>query len=497
MTSPFVVGLVSAWVIAQLADGAFFMLAYALGRRERDYLAFALLSFAFAAISGAIAWSFAVRDADQGMQAILLAHAGGVLATVFNFHFVVRFTGSPRAERLLRIAYVVAAAFLLTMTFGWWWHADTVRYAQAEAFGQTVYFHLASPTWLALVFYPCAGAALLACAVLLYAAYRRGRREALTPLLGLSVVTAAALNDISISLGVVARSMYLLPHAFMVYAFGVAATLLYRYGRATGALEQTATDLERATEQLRNSHAELQVAQTDLERSRELATVGELAAAIAHEVRNPLAIIMNAVAGLRRPNVGEEDRLTLLEIVEEETARLNRLVNDLLRFARPVVVKMAVASLVELAEKTRSLSQEHRVIVSQREGAPSHVVADPTLLRQVMDNLVENACHAMAGGGDVHIVIDSEFNEGGRVAKVVFQDTGQGMSPEVLERALDPFFTTRPSGTGLGLPIVHRIVDAHGGSLAIDSEPGVGTRVTLRLPLHDADDETAGSEAVA
>ncbi len=487
MTSPFLVGLVSAWAIAQVANGAFFALAYALGRREREYLGFALLSVALSVISAAVAWTYATTDAASGMQSIRLAHAGGIAGCLFNLHFVLRYAGSPRADRVLRVAYPIAIAFALLLVTDLWWQPGSVRAQTSQAFGQSLHYYLATPTLLGSLFYPVAGLSLLATAVVLYIAQRAGRREALTPLIGVSVVTLAAINDIAISADMAALGMYLLPHAFMVYAFGFASLLLYRYGRAAGALQQTATDLERTTEELRNSYAELEVVQVELEKSKELATVGELAAAIAHEVRNPLAIIMNAVAGLRRPNVGPEDRLTLLEIVDEETARLNRLVTDLLRFARPVAVKKTLTSLVELAEKTRSLAQEHRVIVSRREGAPSHVLADASLLRVVMDNLVENACHSMPGGGDVHIVIDSETGAGQELAKVVFTDTGQGMSQEVLARALDPFFTTRPSGTGLGLPIVHRITEAHGGSLQMESEIGSGTRVTLRLPIGEVE----------
>ncbi len=487
MTSPFLVGLLSAWAIAQVANGAFFVLAYALGRRERDYLSFALLSLALAAMSAAVAWTYAESDPTEALRILGLAHAGGIAACVLNIHFVVRFVHSPYTHRILRIAYPLAIVFAIVLAADLWWEPGSARTQVSYVLGLTLRYHVATPTWLGALFYPVVGLSLVTAAVLIYSAQRAGRREALTPLLGVSVVTLAAINDVALAADLTTNTMYLLPHAFMVYAFGFASTLLYRYGRTAGALEQTATDLERTTGELWDSYAELEVVQVELEKSKELAIVGELAAAIAHEVRNPLAIIMNAVAGLRRESVGPQDRLTLLEIVDEETARLNRLTDDLLRFARPVAVKKVSASLVDLAEKTSSLAQEHRVIVSRRDGAPTHVQADPNLLRQAMDNLVENACQSMPGGGDVHIVIDRETGPDGELAKVEFTDTGQGMTPDVLERALDPFFTTRPSGTGLGLPIVRRITEAHGGSLSIDSEPGVGTRVTLRLSCSDQD----------
>src|SRR6185312_7280795 len=116
-----------------------------------------------------------------------------------------------------------------------------------------------------------------------------------------------------------------LPYGFLIYGFGVAHTVLVRYRRAADDLEVTASELRQATEELTNSYLELSVIQEELFRKRQLASVGELAAAIAHEVRNPLAIIKNAGASLRRVNIKEEDKATLFQIIEEEITRLNNL----------------------------------------------------------------------------------------------------------------------------------------------------------------------------
>jgi signal transduction histidine kinase len=223
--------------------------------------------------------------------------------------------------------------------------------------------------------------------------------------------------------------------------------------------------------------------------------VGELAAAIAHEVRNPLAVIVNAVAGLRRAGIREEDRTMLLDIVDEEAGRLNRLVTDLLRFARPVSVKRSPVSLVELANRCRTGvgdAFEIRVELASEPGVQV-VDADPNLFRLVFDNLVSNACQSMGDSGVVEIRIDRAELLGQAAARIEIRDKGHGMEPQVLERALDPFFTTRPSGTGLGLPIVHRIIEAHGGELLIDSSEGEGTRVVIVVPVH-APQEAASAE---
>jgi signal transduction histidine kinase len=216
-----------------------------------------------------------------------------------------------------------------------------------------------------------------------------------------------------------------------------------------------------------------------------LAAVGELAAAIAHEVRNPLAIIVNAVAGLRRTSLQEQDRHTLLGIVDEETARLNRLVTDLLRFARPVSIRRSTVSLAELVRRAESSrGSEHRFeITIPNDPTLGTVQADANLLRLVFDNLVANACQSMPEGGTVQILVGEDLLNDERCIKIEVIDHGHGMDESVLSRAVDPFFTTRPSGTGLGLPIVHRIVAAHGGELHMDSEPQRGTTVRLLLPI--------------
>lgn len=478
----FLIGVLAAWATAQVANAAFFALAWALGRRERDYLSFSALCLALAVATAAIAWGYWVATPEAWLRPSTVAHAGTISATAFNLHFVLRFVSLPRSNQVIAAGYLVALCYLAFLLLGDWWLPGSVAPTEITRFGVSVVHMRATPSVVAASFYLVAGGSVFACAVLVLRAFWAGRREALTPCVGLIALGLAVVNDSLVLLGKHSLMFYLLPHAFMIYAFGFASTLLFRYGRAAGALEQAATDLERTTEELRHSHAELVIVQGELEHKRNLATVGELAAAIAHEVRNPLAIIMNAVAGLRRNGLGDSDRATLLDIVNEETARLNRLVTDLLRFARPVNVECTTASLLDLAQRTQSLATEHRVVVSAREGAPTHVLADPALLRLAIDNLVENACQAMPTGGDVHIVIDRDPERSDTV-RIQVSDTGHGMSDDVLSRALDPFFTTRPSGTGLGLPIVQRIAEAHSGKLTIETTPSEGTTATLHLPV--------------
>jgi signal transduction histidine kinase len=303
------------------------------------------------------------------------------------------------------------------------------------------------------------------------------------------VLGLAIVNDVLLLTGVVTHTVFLHPHGSLVYAFGVALTLLLRYRLAAGALAETESSLRERTEELRHSHAELRLVQDELVTKQQLAAVGELAAAIAHEVRNPLAVIVNAVAGLRRVGLGEGDRTMLLDIVEEEAARLNHLVTDLLRFARPVNVQRSATSLAELARRSEVLKRQPGVeLVIDEAPAARTVLVDPGLFRLVFDNLIDNACQAMSGGGRLDVIVRPEEVDAEPCVRIVLRDSGDGMDATVLARAQNPFFTTRPSGTGLGLPIVQRIVEGHGGRLILESQPGRGTTVTLFVPEQGPND---------
>jgi signal transduction histidine kinase len=281
------------------------------------------------------------------------------------------------------------------------------------------------------------------------------------------------------------------PHAATLFVVGLAVLQILRHRSATLASQSSEQRLIQAQHDLMTTQAALERVQNELGTKSQLAVVGELAAAIAHEVRNPLAIIMNAAAGLRRPTLGSEDRTTLLSILDEETARLNRLVTDLLRFARPVIIKRSAVSITELARRAEGrLEDKHSLSVTvPDEPQLRYVQADANLMRLVFDNLVSNAYQSMPDGGVVRIVVSEYAQTTGKFVRIDIVDDGHGMDEQVLARATDPFYTTRPSGTGLGLPIVQRIIEAHGGRMEISSNPGHGTRVSLLLPAATAASE--------
>jgi signal transduction histidine kinase len=474
-------GMLVAWTIAQVALSAYFALAYLLGRRDVAQLLFAVLCFALAFATFGVAMSYGTSSLQGTITSTYLTRGADIAATAINLHFAMRYAGVRRASPWVWVIYAVAVPYELLTWTGHWWRPHSFTPIVSRVFGQSLIHYAAMPNPIAMTFYAVAVVEVLAAMSCFYWAYRAGRRDALLPLLGGVVVALCVGNDILMLIEGL-RSVYLIPHGFLVYAFAVASSLLVRQRRDAGELEEAASSLR---QELRHSHAELRQVQDELAVKRQLAAVGELAAAIAHEVRNPLAVIVNAVAGLRRKSLRDPDRDMLLGIVDEEAARLNRLVTDLLRFARPVNVNYSAVSLRELTRRAEDSAGAGYVVEIDMGDDPTlwTVSADLGLLRLVFDNVVENAWQAMPDGGRLTIRAERETQDGQDFVRLDVRDTGQGMNADVRARAIDPFFTTRPSGTGLGLPIVERIMAAHGGSVRLESEPAVGTTVSLLLPV--------------
>jgi len=246
-------------------------------------------------------------------------------------------------------------------------------------------------------------------------------------------------------------------------------------------------EIRTRSEAVSKSFRALRVRQDELVRKEQLAAVGELAAVIAHEVRNPLAIIMNAVSALKKGSSDRQQLETLFAILTEETTRLNRIVGDLLHYARPLSVADQSVDVAEIVERAvshvrESPSVEVELIVQAK---PPRVRGDAVLVRQAIDNVLNNAVQAMGAGGSLQVNVRAATGAAG--VDVTIRDTGEGMDTVVRKRALDPFFTTRPTGTGLGLAIVSRVVDAHHGRLTIRSERGAGTEVCIFFPREAGD----------
>ncbi len=230
----------------------------------------------------------------------------------------------------------------------------------------------------------------------------------------------------------------------------------------------------------------LRVADEQLREQAALVRLGEMAAVVAHEVKNPIAGVRGAiqVIGSRLPP-GSRDAAIIGEVITRLDA-LDELMKDMLLFARPPQLRPARVDLVQLANETTALVSQDpaaRDITFDVEGTAPPVTADPTLLRIVILNLLLNAAHALQNGGTIRTSVGA----GERSCRVTIADSGPGIPPEIRDRIFVPFFTTKPRGTGLGLSTAKRLIDAHNGRITVQCPPTGGTIVTVELPRDPAD----------
>jgi two-component system, NtrC family, sensor histidine kinase PilS len=229
----------------------------------------------------------------------------------------------------------------------------------------------------------------------------------------------------------------------------------------------------------------------------QLAAVGELAAGIAHEIRNPLASISGSVQVLSNElSVGSTER-RLMEIIVSESNRLSGILEEFLRFTRPQERRVAlfdvattISEVVEIFRLSDEVSDAHSIEVDVQPES-SILSGDRDQIRQIVYNVAKNAVGAMAAGG--RLTIAGREHEGSYLIR--FTDTGRGMSPDEMSRLFTPFSTAFDGGTGLGMAIVRRIVEDHGGTIDVESRPGEGTTVTIHLP-RDARARAAAESAV-
>jgi two-component system sensor histidine kinase HydH len=231
---------------------------------------------------------------------------------------------------------------------------------------------------------------------------------------------------------------------------------------------------------------EIQRLKEEVVRAQRLASIGRLAAGVAHEIRNPLSSIKGFATYFReRYREVPEDKQTA-EIMIQEVERLNRVVGQLLEFARPLSVERrptGAQSLLQLSLRmVESQSREKGIRVETRiDEGMTHLMIDPDRMQQALLNLYLNGIEAMERGGTLAV---SVRKAGGnrKGVEISVSDTGKGIGEEDLVHIFDPYFTTKPSGTGLGLAIVHKVVESHGGEVRAESEKGKGTKVILSLP---------------
>jgi len=240
-------------------------------------------------------------------------------------------------------------------------------------------------------------------------------------------------------------------------------------------------------EQTRKSKRELVAMEEHVKRVEKMAAMGEMAAGLAHEIRNPLASLSGSIQILREDIEYNPDHDKLMQIVLREADRLSSLVTSFLLFARPPAGKVEAVELDKALQETADFfGKDNRCsgrITITRELIPGIWIGiDPMHLRQILWNLFLNASEAIDGRGEIHIAMQPVRS---KQVDVMISDNGCGMSPEITRSVFDPFFTTKPGGTGLGLAIVHSIVESYDSRLDVESTEGKGTRFTLRLKQID------------
>jgi len=234
--------------------------------------------------------------------------------------------------------------------------------------------------------------------------------------------------------------------------------------------------------------------QDEVRRKEKLAAVGSLAAGIAHEIRNPLSSIKGVATyfGNKFAETAEDQKLA--GVMVREVERLNRVISELLEFARPSELKLKETNLKEILEHSVRLvhqdatSNNIEVNLSVSDRLPP-VLLDPDRFSQALLNLYLNAIQAMDEGGVLSVY--GILGEDGEI-QVEIGDTGKGIDPDDVNKVFDPYFTTKSKGTGLGLAIVHKIMEAHGGDIKVRSTPGKNTIFTLRLPANPTNRSEGG-----
>jgi len=263
-------------------------------------------------------------------------------------------------------------------------------------------------------------------------------------------------------------------------------------------LDENKRELQSHISSLEKANRDLRQAQDEIIRSEKLASVGRLAAGIAHEIGNPIGIILGYLELLSSGDISEADKKDFLNRIESEITRVNGIIRQLLDFSRPSSGEPEKTMVHNLVKSTLAMLEPQPMMEGVRttlelNAQKDTVLADPNQLQQVFLNIIMNAADALAEGkgkeGIKHLKIRSEKTEGS--IELRFSDNGPGIVEKELLRIFDPFYTTKEpgKGTGLGLSVCYRIVEGLGGTIRAESKPGEGATIIVSLPLYEGQNQ--------
>lgn len=265
---------------------------------------------------------------------------------------------------------------------------------------------------------------------------------------------------------------------------GVTGLLAQRERERSVELQKTAVGLESSYKKLQAQSDQIIAIEENLRRAEKLSTLGEMAAVLAHEIRNPLGSIRGTAEILKDDYRPGDPKYEFIDIQIKETERLNRVVEDFLRMARPPSIQR-VPCLIQSELKTvltlvTNDAQRRQIALNLLLPSVEIIISgDGEKLRQAFLNIIINALQATPPGGTVGIELDKSDSD----IEIKFRDSGYGVDPENMQRIFEPFFTTKSDGTGLGLAISKKIIEGHGGTMLVESAVGQGTTVLIRLPF--------------
>jgi two-component system sensor histidine kinase HydH len=251
--------------------------------------------------------------------------------------------------------------------------------------------------------------------------------------------------------------------------------------------QELKTFSQQMEEKIQKTTADLRKTEAQLIRSEKLAALGQLAAGIAHEIRNPLTSINILIHSLTKNFPSEDSHREDLNVIEEEIDRINQILDRFLRFAKPAVPLLERTEVASIFEETLQLirprMEKQRVHVQKELQDLPMILMDREQMKQVALNLLLNAVQAMPRGGT--LMLRGQNSKDGQWITISIQDSGVGIPNEDMNKLFDPFFSTKEGGIGLGLSIAHRIIDQHHGKIEVESDPGKGTLFTIWLPIHN------------